>query len=76
MVRARKIQKKPVMDVWNRMARNLWRSDVVILPQGGYNETYAASEVSWVIVVPTLRRNEGPTLISSKLKVDDIRYCG
>ena len=46
MVRAGKIPKKPVMDVWKRMARNLWRSDVVILPKSGYNETYAASEVS------------------------------
>ena len=47
------------MDVWNRSAHNLWRSDAAI-PKAGYNESDAASEVSWVIVV-SLRQDKGPT---------------
>ena len=43
------------MDAQNRYAHNLWRSDAAIL-ETRYNESDAASEVSWVIVSASRRK--------------------
>jgi hypothetical protein len=37
-------------DAWNSFLADPRRSDVVIPSKSEYNETYAASEVSWIIV--------------------------
>ena len=44
MVRIGKVLEKLEMDVQNRYARYLWRSEAGI-PETGYNESDAASEV-------------------------------
>ena len=45
----REDSRKARADVWNRYTHNLWRSDAEYR-MTRYNESDAASEVSWVIV--------------------------
>jgi hypothetical protein len=49
--------KKLTVDVWNRYTGNLWRSDAGISSKTKYNESDAASEVSWVIVFLTRKKD-------------------